>query len=458
MSSILGGLDSLQQTLAAQQYALSITQRNVANANNENYTRQEAVFADSADANSCSVTIRSLRDRYIDYSISRESQSLGEQQVASDALQQIDAIMNENSGQGLQKALSDFYNSFNSLSATPEDLTLRQQVLAKATTLTTEFHRVSSAIQEVQASQNDEVETTIDEINGITSQIAALNVKIGGAHASGSDEESLLRDDRQHLVEQLSGLIDVSYYDTQSGGIVVTTRQGGLLVAGDQSHILTQNTMPGTTFSGVQLEGVDITSKLQSGKLAGLIDVRDNKTAGYLDALDDMAATIISKVNEQHTKGIDLDANPGENFFAPFTQTIPGSNAGAAQSISVALSNGRKIAASSSGTTGDGKNATLLWNMKDGLLMSSYRETISQFYAGLIYKIGSDEKSAADGVTTQTNILDQLKNQRAAATGVNLDEEATNIIKYQKAYQASAKFASVLNTLSDVILSLVGTT
>jgi flagellar hook-associated protein 1 len=456
MPTISSSLDSLRQTLAAQQFALSITQRNVANANNENYTRQEAIFADAADVNSCTVTIRALRDRYLDYSVSRESQFLGEQQVASDALQQIDAIMNENGGQGLQKALSDFYNSFNSLSATPEDLTLRQQVLAKATALTSEFHRVSSAIQRVQISQNDQVESTIDEINGITAQIAALNDKIGVAHAYGSDEESVIRDGRQQLVEQLSSLIDISYYETQSGAITVTTRQGGLLVADDRYHVLTRNTLPGTGFSGVQLDGVDITSKLQSGKLAGLIDMRDNKTASYLGALDEMAAAIISQVNMQHTQGIDLDANAGENFFAPFVQTIPGSNAGAAQSICLALSDGRKIAASSSGATGDGKNATLLCSIKDGLLMSSSTETVSQFYAGLIYGIGSDEKNAADGVTSQTNILDQLKNQRAADSGVNLDEEATNIIKYQKAYQASAKFAAVLNTLSDVILSLVG--
>jgi flagellar hook-associated protein 1 len=162
MTSILSGLDSVQQTLAAQQYALSITQRNVANANNEFYTRQDAIFTDAPESNSTAVTLQALRNRYIDYSISRETQSLGEQQVTSDALQQVDALMNGNGGQGLQQALSDFFNSFNSLSATPEDLTLRQQVLVKATALTSEFHRVSSALQQVQTSENNSVETTID--------------------------------------------------------------------------------------------------------------------------------------------------------------------------------------------------------------------------------------------------------------------------------------------------------
>jgi flagellar hook-associated protein 1 len=455
MTSILSGLGSVQQTLAAQQYALSITQRNVANANNEFYTRQDAIFTNVPESNSTAVTLRALRNRYIDYSISRETQSLGEQQVTSDALQQVDALMNGNGGQGLQQALSDFFNSFNSLSATPEDLTLRQQVLAKATALTSEFHRVSGALQQVQTSENESVETTIDEINGITSKIAALNERIGVAHASSSDGEFSLRDDRQQLVEQLSGFIDISYYETESGAIAVTTRQGGALVMGNQSPALARVTIPGSAFSGVRLDGVDITSTLQSGKLAGLLKVRDGQIAGYLGDIDDMAAAIVSGVNQQHALGLDLDNKPGGDFFTPLTQSIPGSNAGAAQSIGVALSDVRKIAASSSGSPGDGDNAALLYGIHEGTLLSSSTDTISRFYAGLIYKIGSDEKSATDGVTTQTDILNQLKNQRASASGVNLDEEAANLITYQKAYQASARFINVLNTLSNDILSLI---
>jgi flagellar hook-associated protein 1 len=456
MTSILSGLDSVRQTLTAQQFAMSITQRNVANANNEYYTRQDALFADMPESNSCAVTIRALRDRYLDYSISRENQSLGEQQVTSDALQQIDAMINENGGQGLQKALSDFFNSFSSLSAMPEDLTLRQQVLTKATALTSEFHRVYDGIKQVQLFENSSVEAAIDEINGITSQIAALNGRIGFAHGSGSEEESILRDNRQKLIEQLSGLIDVSYFETDSGATTVSTRQGSALVTENQSHNLKRTTLPGTGFSGVQSGNMDITSTLQSGKLGGLIKLRDGQIAGWLSSLDDMAATVISSVNSQHILGNDLDGQPGNNFFTPFVPLVLGSNSGAAQSMSVALTDGREIAASSTTSAGDSANAKLLYGIKDQLLMSSSKETINQFYAGLIYQIGSDEKTAADGTDTLSDVLKQLKSQRASTSGVNMDEEAVNLIKYQKAYQASAKFVSVINVLSDAALSLVG--
>ena len=453
MTSILSGLESVKQALASQQFALSITQRNVANASNESYTREDAVFSDVTASGGAAVNIQAYRDRFLDVSIGQEMQSLGKQQAQSSALSQIDAIFNENSGQGLQAALADFFNSFSSLSATPEDLILRQQVLSKATALTSEFHRLCAGMQRVQYSVNSSVTSTVDEINSITSKIAAINKQIPGE--TGSGNEFALRDERQKLLENLSSLIDTSYYETESGSITVTTGQGGLLVAGKNSYALESSPISGSGFQGVQLGGVDITATLQSGKLAGLIEARDQVT-GYLNSLDDIASAIATRVNEQHSAGSDLDGISGGNLFS-FTTTNSTSTSGAARSISVAFSDPRKIAAANStGGPGNNENANLLFGIKDERLLAFSAETASQFYAGLIYKVGSNERDAAESVTTQNSILDQLKNQRDAVSGVDLNEEAANLIKYQKAYQASARFATVLDTLSSDILNLIG--
>jgi flagellar hook-associated protein 1 len=453
MTSILSGLESAKQAFAAQQFALSITQRNIANASNESYTRQDAVFADVTATGGVAVSIQTARDKYIDFSISRELQSLGKQQTISNALQQIDAIFNENGGQGLQKALSDFFNSFSSLSANPEDLTLRQQVLSKAAALTTEFHRLYAGAQQVQASADHSVKSTVDEINTITSQIADLNKKISSA--SGSEEEFSLRDQRQQLLENLSGLIDLSYYEAETGSITVSTLQGGLLVIGKDSFALETEPISGSGFQGVRLNGTDITNTLQSGKIGGLIENRD-LIAGYLETLDEMAATIATRVNQQHTAGIDLNSDPGEDLFS-FTPATSGSIAGAARYIDVVITDPRKVAAAAStGETGNSENANLLFRIKDEKLFSSAAETTSQFYAGLIYKVGSDEQNAEEEKTTLTNVLERLKNNRDETSGVNLDEEAINLIKYQKAYQASARFATVLESLSDEVLNILG--
>jgi len=460
MTSIMSAFNTVQQALAAQQFALSIAQRNVANVNNPNYTRQVAVFAPVGQESQfgiSGVSIQACRDRFIDYSISRELQSLGENAVAYKALQQIDAIFGGSGGSSLQAALSSFFNSFSSLTSAPEDMSLRQQVLSSANDLAGEFRRIYGAIQQVQTSTDRSVKYAVDDINAITAQIADLNTKIPYAQQSHSESESELRDTRQQLLEQLSNLADVSYFETESGAITVSTRQGGVLVLGDESRELTLSRSAEGAFLGMQLNGADITNSLESGELGGLINLRDNVLSGYLNDLDDMAATLIARVNEQHAQGSDLNGEAGGNLFTAFTEVIPGSNAGAARSMNVAITDAARIAAAGAGAgVGDNTNAQLLAGIFEEKLFSGSTQTATEHYAQLLYRIGTDEKNAQAGVETQTDLLEQLNSQRAALSGVNLDEEAINIIKYQKAYQASSRLANVLDELSGEILNLLG--
>ncbi len=456
----MSGFDTVQQALAAQQFALSIAQRNVANVNDPNYTRQEAVFTPVGQEfqfGISGVSIQASRDRFIDYSISRELPSLGENSVAREALQQIDAIFGGSGGESLQEALSSFFRSFSSLTSAPEDASLRQQVISSANDLAGEFRRIYGAIQQVQTSTDRSVKYAVDNINSITAQIADLNKKIPDAQQSHSELASGLRDTRQQLLEQLSNLADVSYYETESGSITVTTRQGGLLVLGDESRALTLTRSAAGPFQGIQLNGVNITDSLESGELGGLINLRDNVLSGYLNALDDMAVTLTARVNEQHAQGSDRNGAAGGDVFTPFVEVIPGSNAGAARAMRVAITDAARIAAAGAGAgVGDNTNARLLAGISEEKLFSDSTQTAIEYYAQLLYRIGTDEKNAESGVETQTDLLEQLKNQRAALSGVNLDEEAINIIKYQKAYQASSRLANVLDELSGEILNLLG--
>jgi flagellar hook-associated protein 1 len=460
MTSILSGLDTVQQALAAQQFAMSITQRNVANANDPSYTRQQAVFTPvGVEMNSgvSGVQIEASRSRFLDYSICKDLQSLGEHSVAYDALQQVDSILGGNDGASLQQALSDFFNGFSSLTSAPEDLVLRQKVLSTADRLAGEFKRIYYAIQQVQISEDQNVTCAVNDINAITAKIADLNKKIPVAQQTHSESEFTLRDNRQQLLEQLSSLVDISYYETESGAVTVTTRDGDALVINDKSHALELIRPMGETYQHVQLDGTDITSSLQSGQLGSLINVRDNVIGGYLTTLDDMAATLIARVNTVHAGGDDLDSSAGQDFFTPFTAIVAGSNFGAAMNMSVAITDPRTIAAAGTGAgVGDNANAKKLADIADEVLFSSLSETIGEHYAKLVYQVGSDEKTAEEAKTIQNDLLEQLKNQRDTTFGVNMDEEAVNLVKYQKAYQASSRYANVLNSLSDEVLQILG--
>jgi flagellar hook-associated protein 1 FlgK len=465
MPTILSGLDIALRALNAQQLGLEITQRNVANASTPGYTKLRVSFepatgsgmdSTQAVAGIEAATVDSFRNSFVEYNISQELQGQGEQQAAFDAVQQVEALFTDKSGRGLQSALSDFFNSFSSLSNAPEDPALRQQVLLKAGGLTQEFGRLYDRLKRVQLQQNQIVYDTVEEINSIASKIARMNTDIFSVQGSQTGDESAALDDRQRLLDHLSELVDISYFEDSSGTVTVETKQGALLVAGAQSKALEIAPSPQTGFYDVMQDGVDITSTIQSGKLAGALKVRDTTIPAYLKSLDDMAAALITDVNLQHASGSDLNGDQGGDFFTPFAQPAPGSNAGAARSISVAIADPKLIAAAGQGKgPGSNSNAQLLAGMKDEAL-PSLGDTADQFYANLILRVGLDSQSAADGLQTQKNLVQQLQNQRDSFSGVSLDEEAVNIIKYQKAYQASARFVTVLNILSDDILRILG--
>lgn len=453
MPSILSGFDTVQQALSAHQYALSLTQKNIANANNEAYTRQTAVFTPGngdglVQAQGVGVYMQAERDRFIDYGVSQELQDLGEYDVQYNALAQIDAIIGQSGGQGLDRAISDFFNSFGALSGAPEDPNLRQKVLTSAEAMAGEFRRLYSRIQQVQASQDQAVAYAVDEVNSLTSRIAALNEQVKYAQAAGTDELPTLRDSRQQLIEELSSLVGLTYSEDQTGSVTVMSKAGVPLVEGNDSNVMTAVAPAPGAFREVWVDGTNVTNVLQSGELAGLVDMRDGKIPGYLNALNNLASSISTTVNTQHAAGriLDLSANGGALF------------AGTAATLNVLISDPRLIAAAANTATGAGNNdnAQALAALADNAQLALGNQTFTQFYAGLTYRIGSDEATAKDGVTVQTGLVNSLKNQRASQTAVNMDEEAISIIKFQKAYQASARYANTLETLSDEILQFLG--
>jgi flagellar hook-associated protein 1 len=461
MISILGGLDTTQQALTAQQYALSITQRNIANVNNPSYTRQDVLFTGDYSGTPSSgiagASLQASRNRYLDYSISNEQSTLGQSNVEQEAMKQVDSVMNGLGNDGLQESLSNYFNSFSSLSSNPTDLSLRRQVLTSANALCGKFQQIYSGLQQLQASQDQEATNTVHEVNSITAKIVDLNNKVSTAKAAHSENEFTLRDDRQQLLEDLSNIIGTSYLETESGSVTVATKNGDPLVLGNKNVNLEFGPSTGSAFQGITLAGKDITATLQSGSLGGLLKMRDETIPAYMSALDDLAAGIISRVNTVHGEGVDLDNNNGGDFFSPFVPAILGSNEGAASSISVALTDPQSIAAAdTSSDAGNNENAKLLASIGTEKLFSDNKEAAGEFYAGLIYRVGADEKDAEDRVVTQNSLLDQLKNQRESASGVDLNEEAINIMKFQKAYQANARYVSVLDTLSQDILRIMG--
>jgi len=464
MSSLFASLAVAREALQAQQMGLQITQNNISNVNTPGYTRQRPSFVPGDPVAEYGYdagmgvrldSIDSYRDRMLDYRLNQEAQRQGEYSYASSALQQVESVLNEQAGAGLQSALAAFFNSFASLANAPEDASLRTQVLAQGEQLAAQFKSTYERIQSVATMQEHTITGTVEEINAIASSISRLNGEIAAVPDS-IGNQSTLRDQRQQLLEKLAGLVDVAYFETESGAVTVMSKQGALLVAGTQSYAWSAST-GSDGFMRITSQGADVTSKIESGKLGGLLEVRDRYVAGYLKDLDDLAAAVMQRVNEEHAQGADLDGNGGGDFFVPFVSGLPGSNAGAARSMTLAIEDPSLIAAAEAGAgPGSNANAARLAAILDGPMEAGGSITVNQFYANLVFKVGLDVSSMADKQQTQEYLLTQLRNQRDAVSGVSLDEEAVDLMRYQKAYEANARFISLVDQLTEDLMQLLG--
>ena len=464
MPSILDGLNIAKLALSAQQYAMNVTQRNTANVNNPGYTRQDVTFTDLtvpsnwSAAGTPGVDIWAVRNNYLDQSISYELPALGENLVKYSVLREIDAILQGTGGGGLGSSIAEFFDAFTELSSNPTNAALRWQVISRAETMSRDFHRICTEIQRVQSSANLHIVRGLDNINDLTAKIADLNGRIESAVTLGQKEtEYALRDERQEIMEELQGKLGVLYFETEHGSYTVTTMYGDALVLGKTSFDLTlsDTTSNNPPFPDIYLGNKNITSivdasgnitVLLSGEIGGYLKVRDELIPGYLNQLDEIAETIIDKVNAQHNLGVGIDDPPStsNDFFKAF---ISARNIEVSDDI---LNDPNKIAAALSGYgLADNQNAKLLAQI-------GIDEKFGVKYAELIYVIGSDQKRAKETSDNQQNLLGQLLGQRNAESSVSLNEEAINLIKFQRAYQASSRIVTVLNTLSAEILNFVG--
>jgi flagellar hook-associated protein 1 FlgK len=204
----------------------------------------------------------------------------------------------------------------------------------------------------------------------------------------------------------------------------------------------------GSGLHHVFAQGTDVTANLTAGKLAGLIKVRDQTIPSLLLDLDTLASGLSNALNAAHATGFDLSGNPGGNLFAP----PPLALSGAAAAMSVAISDPTLIAASSDGSSGSNGNLDVLSAVRTQAVARGQNPT--DFYAGLVFHVGSDVANSSAEAEAAGLILHQLENQRSAVSGVSLDEEAANLVRFQRAYEAAARVVATINDLTDIAINL----
>jgi flagellar hook-associated protein 1 len=452
----MGGLNTALYTgvqgLEVAQGALDATSNNIANSNTPGYTREIPQITENAENLSGGQVVgggvtlnglQSVRDELLNLQIQQQTSAQSSVDTQSSSLQQIQTYFGS-TGDDIASALSSFSASIAQLSASPSDAAVQQGVVSSGQNLARAFNSTANGLTSAQTSADAEVSQTVSQINTLTQQIAQLNGEVQQLTAAGQDGGTV-EDQRDQLVQQLSQLTGISVSQSSSGE-VITTGNGSPLVVGTQSFALQTTTGPNGLQQVLDSQGNNITTSIQGGQLGGAIQIRDQVIPGYLTQLNTLATQFATAFNTAQGQGFDSNGNPGQNFF-----TVP-AGAGAAAGISVAITNPALIAVSSDGSPGSNGNVANLSASLSNPLPSG--QTPAQAYASLVFQVGNDTSNASTESSAIGQNLLQLTNEQSSVSGVNIDEETTNLIRFQTAYEAAARIVSTVQQLNTVTLDM----
>ncbi len=452
MSGLFGTMSIALGALQAQQAGMQATTNNLANLNTPGYSRQVPVLQEADPVVQGSIAfgggvdlegIQSLRDNLLDLQISDETQQQGNSQAYVDAMNQVQTLFPDDTT-GIGAQISAFFQSLNSLATNPSDLTTRQSVLSAATGMTSAFNDTANQINTESTQLNSDVQQQVQQVNQISQQIAAINVQLASVSSSGQDAGTFL-DQRGALIQQLSGIIDVSQISDGSS-LTLTTKQGAALVVDGQAYALSTSADPTGVQQIYSAQGNNITGQISGGQLGGLLQVRDQTLPALQAQLDSLAGGMVQALNAANQEGTDLNGDPGGNLFNPIT------GAGAAAAMSVAITDPALIAAGSDGTSGSNGNLVNLSAVANQAVSNGM--TPSGSYGNLVFQVGTSISNGTTDLNASNAMLQQLQQEQTSVSGVSLDQEASNLLLYQRAYQAAAQAITTVNQMLEAVINM----
>lgn len=435
--STFTGLQTALRGLLAQQRALDVTSHNIANANTVGYSRQEAVMAASralqidagALQNGAGAALgtgveieayRRVRDKFLDLQFRAQAMRLGGMAAEARGLEGIEVALAEPSDTGISARLAAFWSGWGDLANAPENEATRQVLVEAGRALATNLATLDSQMKTASTQALEEYESITGasgEVQQIAEEIATLNETIRSSVASNVEPNDLY-DRRDVLLDQLSSLAQVSVTDLGDGTIEVAF--------GDAVAPLVE----GTAVNWPQA----LTEP--KGKLGALIDISSptGKVASYRTELNAMAQGLAEAVNAIHTSG-------GGPAFFNFTA------GSAASTLEVAVT-APEVENSTTAAPGGNDIALAIAALRGG--------TSDQAYASLVSRIGSDMSEVRRGESNAEALVGAVEDRRESTSGVSIDEEMTNLVRFQRGYQASARAMTTMDEALDVLINRTG--
>jgi flagellar hook-associated protein 1 len=455
-------VDIGKSALFTAQQAITVAGHNIANVNTPGYSRQEVTLAENRPENGSpgqigtgvhAESIRRAFDSFVDAQLLASRERLGEFTASSNTLARLEPLFGDANNQGIGAGLNEFFGALQDVATNPSDLSARTVFLSKATALTGRLNQSAADLTAAQESIDRQVGQTITDANRLTNQIADLNTKIADAESRGQHANDL-RDQRGVALAGLGELIEVSSIEDASGQLTIFAGRGQVLVDKERTYQLVgvpnlgNNGLLDVHYDAGAGPTTNLSSVIQSGKLKGLLDVRDQTIPSLRASLDTLASEVVTQVNQQHRLGFGLDGSTNQDFFAP-TGTTAGT-------MAVSLTNVRQIAASSTaiGVPGNNANALALAGLRNTDLAALGNVTFQEYYSTVAGSFGSTVQGVEANLKAQQILHDQLTSQRASISGVSMDEELANLLQYQRSFEAASRMIVIADEMFQTILSI----
>lgn len=496
MRTTFSGISIALRALQAQQTSLDVTGHNVANANNPNFSRQSAIHAatrpfptpmlgytPSGGQMGTGVEISQItrmRDNFVEMRLRQQFHSLKYWESLKDGLTQVELFFNEPTENGIHAALDQFWDSLQDLSREPDFDSVREVVVQRAQVLVEAIRNTRQQLQNLRDNVNTNIRTKVSEINSLSSRIADLNVQIGKISATGSLPNDLM-DTRDALLEDLSKLVDIEVIQDHANMFSVTVG-GASLVHRSTAYGMSTNRVPqeneGYEKNEIIWAATGAPVEISFGELGGLYELRD-KVQDFMGDLDDWTFDFATEFNRLHNQGYDLNGVGGHESdedserldffefkkasdeadikFAALNIIVNSDIADNVENIRAAyleVEEGESEGDDFDGV-GNGLNALRLAQLRFKPPEES-EVTLGEAFTSIISTLGVVTQKSLKMVENEEVLTNHLTNLRESVSGVSLDEEMANMIRFQHAYNAAARMMTAVDETLDVIINRLG--
>lgn len=514
MTSLFASFNIARQGLLINQSALGVVSNNISNMNTTGYSKQRVDFESTGyleikGARNQTYQIGSgaqigsivrYREAYLDSSYRDESSNYSYYSNLYKLSSLIESSMNELSGSGLDDAISDFYTAVDTLNATPADSTARMNFVQKAKVLATQFNQIATTltnnrtatvgnIDDPQSIHNSQLSLEVGALNDKLKQLADINEKIVKTTSMGSPSNPLL-DERDNLLDEISSYIQYDLTENKNGSVTLTMN-GMNIVKGTEYNQFDITLGDFDNPSVIQLKNADgdviksnINDQFIRGSIASYLEMGGNVdgTLSFqtmLNQINNLAVEFSNTINGIQTFndgagnqamaiGFDADGNKILSDYGGLPPIFASKDGQPLNALNIAVSDEIsndywQIAAARVDTAdpeysnlavGNSDNIKLFSNSRNNSIAGLNNMTFEKYLTKAVTEMGSAIESTEFNLKSQASLFSAADTERQSAIGVNLDEELMDLVKYQRAYEASARIFSVTSSLLETLVNL----